>query len=64
MRLVNARTIRQMVEELITQHALVMSKISSPTREQLSLITALSVPPTWGEGRDVWPEEIGHLTDQ
>jgi AAA+ superfamily predicted ATPase len=58
---VNARSMRTMADELVTRHAVVTGQMSAPTLEQLRMITSLSVPKAWGEGRELVVAEFGDL---
>jgi SpoVK/Ycf46/Vps4 family AAA+-type ATPase len=57
----NARTVRQMVEVVINEHAMVLARTPKPNLQQACMITSMSIPRAWGNGREISVSEVADL---
>jgi hypothetical protein len=57
----NARLVRNVFEELVTQHAVSLSGLEELSIEQLRRITALAIPSSWGVGEVMLMDDLPPL---
>ena len=57
----NARLVRNVFEELVTQHAVSLVGLEELSIEQLRRITALAIPSSWGVGEVILLEDLPPL---
>jgi SpoVK/Ycf46/Vps4 family AAA+-type ATPase len=57
----NARSVRGLISEVLSQHASVLMTLASPTEKQIKTISSLSIPTEWVVGRPLLSTELEEL---
>jgi hypothetical protein len=57
----NARSVRGLITEVLSQHASVLMTLASPTVKQIETISSLSIPTEWVVGRPLLLAELEEL---
>lgn len=57
----NARSVRRLVSQVLSQHASVLMTLASPTENQIKRISSLSIPAEWVAGRPLLSTELEEL---
>jgi stage V sporulation protein K len=57
----NARSVRGLVSQVLSQHASVLMTLASPTEKQIKTISSLSIPAEWVVGRPLLSTELEEL---
>jgi SpoVK/Ycf46/Vps4 family AAA+-type ATPase len=57
----NARSVRGLVSQVLSQHASVLMTLASPTEKQIRTVSSLSIPTEWVGGRPLLSTELEEL---
>jgi stage V sporulation protein K len=57
----NARSVRGLISQVLSQHASVLMTLASPTVKQVGTISSLSIPTEWVGGRPLLSSELEEL---